>query len=59
MPYRVFVSFSAESTATAEYIHQAQFALDIKKAVLPIYEKVFDVGYPLPKLDTLVVSSFR
>ncbi|KAF7777794.1 hypothetical protein Agabi119p4_3866 [Agaricus bisporus var. burnettii] len=43
---------------TAEYIHQAQFALDIKKAVLPIYEKIFDVGYPLPKLDTLVASDF-
>jgi len=43
-------------TATAEHIHQAQFALDVKKAVLPLYEKVFDVGYPLPKLDTLVVS---
>jgi len=42
--------------ATAENIHQAQFALDVKKAVLPLYEKVFDVGYPLPKLDTLVVS---
>jgi len=44
--------------ATAEHIHQAQFALDVKKAVLPLYEKVFDVGYPLPKLDTLVVSIF-
>lgn len=44
--------------ATAEHIHQAQFALDVKKAVLPLYEKVFDVGYPLPKLDTLVVSLF-
>lgn len=42
--------------ATAEHIHQARFALDVKKAVLPLYEKVFDVGYPLPKLDTLVVS---
>ncbi|KAJ3574305.1 hypothetical protein NP233_g1859 [Leucocoprinus birnbaumii] len=43
---------------TAEHIHQAQFALDVKKAVLPLYEKVFDVGYPLPKLDTLVASDF-
>lgn len=33
-----------------------QFALDVKAKVLPIYEKVFDVEYPLPKLDTLVVS---
>ncbi|KAL9714866.1 Aminopeptidase 2 mitochondrial [Leucoagaricus gongylophorus] len=44
---------------TAEHIHQAQFALDVKKAVLPLYEKVFDVGYPLPKLDTLVASDFE
>lgn len=42
--------------ATPDVIHQAQFALDIKAAVLPLYEKVFDVEYPLPKLDTLVVS---
>ena len=39
-------------------IHQAQFALDVKAAVLPLYEKVFNVEYPLPKLDTLVVSHF-
>lgn len=25
---------------------------------MPIYEKVFDVPYPLPKLDTLVASAF-
>lgn len=43
--------------ATPDVIHQAQFALDVKAAVLPLYEKVFDVEYPLPKLDTLVVSS--
>lgn len=42
--------------ATSDVIHQAQFALDVKAAVLPLYEKVFDVEYPLPKLDTLVVS---
>ncbi|KAL0066570.1 Aminopeptidase 2 mitochondrial [Marasmius tenuissimus] len=32
--------------ATADVIHQAQFALDVKAKVLPIYEKVFDVEYP-------------
>jgi hypothetical protein len=42
--------------ATADNIHQAQFALDVKAKVLPIYEKVFDIEYKLPKLDTLVVS---
>jgi aminopeptidase 2 len=42
--------------ATPNFIHQAQFALDVKTQVLPLYEKVFDIEYPLPKLDTLVVS---
>ncbi|KAI0373350.1 leucyl aminopeptidase [Pilatotrama ljubarskyi] len=42
--------------ATADVISQAQFALDIKRMVLPLYEEVFDIEYPLPKLDTLVVS---
>ena len=45
--------------ATPDLIHQAQFALDVKAAVLPLYEKIFDVEYPLPKLDTLVVSYSR
>ncbi|KAF9533368.1 leucyl aminopeptidase [Crepidotus variabilis] len=44
--------------ATKDHIHQAQFALDVKVAVLPLYEKIFDVEYPLPKLDTLVASDF-
>ncbi|KAI0792895.1 hypothetical protein C8Q75DRAFT_751852 [Abortiporus biennis] len=43
---------------TPDLIHQAQFALDVKKAVLPLYEKVFDIEYPLPKLDTLVATDF-
>lgn len=43
-------------SATPDNIHQAQFALDVKADVLPLYEKIFDVPYPLPKLDTLVVS---
>jgi len=29
--------------------------MDVTKAVLPLYEKIFDVEYPLPKLDTLIV----
>ncbi|KAJ8489143.1 hypothetical protein ONZ51_g3140 [Trametes cubensis] len=44
--------------ATADVISQAQFALDIKRMVLPLYEEVFDIEYPLPKLDTLVASDF-
>ena len=42
--------------ATPDVIHQAKFALDVKEKVLPLYEQVFDIEYPLPKLDTLVVS---
>ena len=44
------------SIATKDNIHQAKFALQVKKDVLPLYEEVFDVPFPLPKLDTLVVS---
>ncbi|RXW20987.1 hypothetical protein EST38_g4846 [Candolleomyces aberdarensis] len=43
---------------TSDVIHQAQFALDIKAAALPLYEKIFNVEYPLPKLDTLVAHDF-
>lgn len=41
--------------ATKDNISQSQFALDVKQKVLPLYEQVFQVEYPLPKLDTLVV----
>ncbi|KZT61401.1 hypothetical protein CALCODRAFT_553125 [Calocera cornea HHB12733] len=44
--------------ATPEYISQATLALDVKKRVLPIYEKIFDIPYPLPKLDSLAASDF-
>ncbi|KAG8887646.1 Aminopeptidase 2 mitochondrial [Tulasnella sp. 332] len=44
--------------ATPEIIHQAAFALDVKAKVMPIYEKVFQLEYPLPKLDTLVAHDF-
>lgn len=66
LPLRIYgIQFLRPSTkvcsfvngsATADHIHQAQFALDVKADVLPLYEKIFDVPYPLPKLDTLVVS---
>ncbi|KAJ2930053.1 hypothetical protein H1R20_g7024, partial [Candolleomyces eurysporus] len=45
-------------SATPDVIHQAQFALDVKAAALPLYEKIFNVEYPLPKLDTLVAHDF-
>ncbi|KAK7015031.1 aminopeptidase 1 [Favolaschia claudopus] len=44
--------------STPDVIHQAAFALDVAARVIPIYETVFDVEYPLPKLDTLVASDF-
>ena len=53
-----FSRFICARVATPDCIHQAQFALDVKAKVLPLYEQVFDVEYPLPKLDTLVASDF-
>ena len=50
VPLRIF--------AMKSQIKQAQFALDIKKWALPIYEEVFDIPYALPKLDTLVANDF-
>ncbi|KAJ7632427.1 leucyl aminopeptidase [Roridomyces roridus] len=44
--------------STPDVIHQAAFALDVAVRVLPIYETVFEVEYPLPKLDTLVAADF-
>ncbi|KAH8986249.1 hypothetical protein EDB86DRAFT_3082967 [Lactarius hatsudake] len=41
---------------TPDMIGQAQFALDTKEKVLPLYEQVFNIEYPLPKLDTLVAN---
>ncbi|KAI0811123.1 leucyl aminopeptidase [Irpex lacteus] len=44
--------------ATKDNVHQTQFALEVKKNVMPLYEQMFDIEYPLPKLDTLVVTEF-
>ncbi|KIM28783.1 hypothetical protein M408DRAFT_8575 [Serendipita vermifera MAFF 305830] len=44
--------------ATKEIIHQAKFALDVNVRCLPMYEEMFDVEFPLPKLDTLVAHDF-
>ncbi|KZT61396.1 alanyl aminopeptidase [Calocera cornea HHB12733] len=43
---------------TSEHISQAGLCLDVKARVLPIFEKIFDIPYPLRKLDTLVVNDF-
>ncbi|KAJ7123779.1 leucyl aminopeptidase [Mycena crocata] len=39
--------------ATHDIIGQAGFCLDVTAKVLPLYETIFDLEYPLPKLDTL------
>ncbi|KAL4067568.1 leucyl aminopeptidase [Scleroderma citrinum] len=44
--------------STPDVIHQAKYALEIKAKVLPYYEQIFDIEYPLPKLDTLVAHDF-
>ncbi|ESK95223.1 leucyl aminopeptidase [Moniliophthora roreri MCA 2997] len=41
---------------TAANIHQCQYTLDLTAKVLALYETAFDIGYPLPKLDTLVAD---
>ena len=46
------------SYATKDMVDNVQFALDVKTQAVPLYEKVFDIEYPLPKLDTLVVHDF-
>ncbi|KAI6006003.1 hypothetical protein EDD15DRAFT_2215318 [Pisolithus albus] len=40
--------------STPDVIHQTQYALEVKAKVIPYYEEIFDIEYPLPKLDTLV-----
>ncbi|KAF7340896.1 Aminopeptidase 1 [Mycena sanguinolenta] len=42
--------------ATPDIIEQGQFSLEVTTKVLPLYEKIFDIEYPLPKLDTLAVN---
>lgn len=44
--------------ATPNQIAKGKLALDVMKWGLPVYEKLFDIPYPLPKLDTLVAHDF-
>lgn len=43
---------------TPNQVEKVRFATDVMKWALPIYEELFDVAYPLPKLDTLVAHDF-
>lgn len=44
--------------STPDVIKQTQYALEVKAKVIPYYERIFDIEYPLPKLDTLVAHDF-
>ena len=43
---------------TADAVPHAQFALDTVTKIMPIYEQMFDIEYPLPKLDVFAVDDF-
>lgn len=51
VPLRVYTTW--------EHIKQAELLLETTVKVLPIFEEIFDIAYPLPKLDTLVCSDFN
>ncbi|KAJ7025196.1 leucyl aminopeptidase [Mycena alexandri] len=44
--------------ATPDIIDQGDFCLEITAKVLPLYEQMFDIEYPLPKLDILAAHDF-
>ena len=41
---------------TTEAVPYAQFALDTMVKIMPIYEQMFDIEFPLPKLDLFAVT---
>ncbi|KAJ4000685.1 leucyl aminopeptidase [Lentinula boryana] len=41
---------------TPASIHQARYTLEMTARVIPVYEQLFDIEYPLPKLDTLIIQ---
>lgn len=43
---------------TKGYTKEAQFALEIAPKIVDLFSKVFQVKYPLPKLDLIAVHSF-
>ncbi|KAJ7159076.1 leucyl aminopeptidase [Mycena crocata] len=43
--------------ATPDLIGQGQFALDLTAKVLPMLETMFDLAYPLPKMDIVIANA--
>ena len=43
---------------TAEHLEQTGLALEIAAKALETFERLFNLAFPLPKLDTLTVSAF-
>jgi aminopeptidase N len=41
--------------ATPDIVAKGQYCLDIKARALEVYEKLFEIEFPLPKLDTLAI----
>ncbi len=50
-------ALTTDDTVTADCIPHAQYALSTMEKVMPVYERMFDLEYPLPKLDLLAVSA--
>ncbi|KAJ7187123.1 leucyl aminopeptidase [Mycena filopes] len=50
LPLRVY--------ATPDIIDQGEFCLEVVARVLPLYETIFDIEYPLPKLDIMAAHDF-
>ncbi|KAH8927481.1 hypothetical protein BT69DRAFT_1330390 [Atractiella rhizophila] len=44
--------------ATKDIVKQGQRCIDVTAEVLPHFEEIFDIPYPLPKLDTLSAHDF-
>ncbi|KAJ7727203.1 leucyl aminopeptidase [Mycena metata] len=44
--------------ATPDIIEQGEFCLEVTAKVLPLYEQIFDIEYPLPKLDIMAAHDF-
>lgn len=43
---------------TSEHLAQTGLALEIAAKALETFERLFQLAFPLPKLDTLTVSAF-